>query len=60
MKINATSFPGAVAISLTSRVSYNEENTETNNKDVDYLCVSPIQLLLFLGTAMWLIVVYLR
>lgn len=42
MKINATSFPGAVAISLTSWVSYNEENTETNNKDVDYLCVSPI------------------
>lgn len=59
MKINATSFPGAVAILLTSRVSYNEENTETK-KDVDYLCVSPIQLLLFLGTAMWLIVVYLR
>lgn len=60
MKTNLTSFPGVALILLTSWLFYNEENTKTNDKNVDYLCVSPIRVLLFLGSTMWLTVVHLR
>lgn len=60
MKINITSFPGAAVILLATWLLYDEENIETNDNNGDYLCISLVHLLLFLRTAMWLMVFNLR